>query len=110
MSAANAVRAAVQTGPLAYEVRQFPRPRIGDDDGLLRIEACGVCGSDVEQYRGHLDRAVEELQALLQHAAPAEDGRIVDEDVDPPPALEHLVARGLELRNVEDVRGEGLGV
>lgn len=50
------VRGAVQTGPLAYEIREFPRPRIGDDDGLLRIEACGVCGSDVEQYRGHLVR------------------------------------------------------
>ena len=50
------VRAAVQTGPLAYEIRELPRPRIGDDDGLLRIEACGVCGSDVEQYRGHLVR------------------------------------------------------
>ena len=32
-------------GPLAYEIRELPRPRIGDDDGLLRIEACGVCGS-----------------------------------------------------------------
>ncbi len=50
------VRAAVQTGPLAYEIRELPRPRIGEDDGLLRIEACGVCGSDVEQYRGHLVR------------------------------------------------------
>ena len=50
------VRAAVQTGPEAYEIRELPRPRIGDDDGLLRIEACGVCGSDVEQYRGHLVR------------------------------------------------------
>ena len=33
------VRAAVQTGPLAYEMRELERPRIGDDDGLLRIEA-----------------------------------------------------------------------
>jgi threonine dehydrogenase-like Zn-dependent dehydrogenase len=56
MSPADTVRAAVQTGPLAYEIRELPRPRIGDDDGLLRIEACGVCGSDVEQYRGHLVR------------------------------------------------------
>jgi threonine dehydrogenase-like Zn-dependent dehydrogenase len=54
--ASEMVRAAVQTGPLAYEMRELPRPRIGDDDGLLRIEACGVCGSDVEQYRGHLVR------------------------------------------------------
>jgi threonine dehydrogenase-like Zn-dependent dehydrogenase len=52
----DAVRAAVQTGPEAYEIREFPRPQIGPDEGLLRIEACGVCGSDVEQYRGHLVR------------------------------------------------------
>lgn len=50
------VRGAVQTGPLAYEIREFQRPHIGADDGLLRIEACGICGSDVEQYRGHLVR------------------------------------------------------
>jgi threonine dehydrogenase-like Zn-dependent dehydrogenase len=50
------VRAAVQTGPLAYEIREFPRPSIGPDEGLLRVEACGICGSDVEQYRGHLVR------------------------------------------------------
>jgi threonine dehydrogenase-like Zn-dependent dehydrogenase len=50
------VRAAVQTGPLAYEIQEFPRPQVADDDGLLRVEACGICGSDVEQYRGHLVR------------------------------------------------------
>ena len=33
-----------------------PSAVIGPDDGLLRVEACGVCGSDVEQYRGHLVR------------------------------------------------------
>jgi threonine dehydrogenase-like Zn-dependent dehydrogenase len=50
------VRAAVQTGPEAIELRELPRPAIGDDDGLLRMEACGICGSDVEFYRGHLIR------------------------------------------------------
>jgi alcohol dehydrogenase len=29
-------------------------PEIGDDDGLLRVEACGLCGTDHEQYTGHL--------------------------------------------------------
>jgi threonine dehydrogenase-like Zn-dependent dehydrogenase len=52
----DSVRGAVQTGPLAYEIRSFDRPVIGPDEGLLRVEACGVCGSDVEQYRGHLVR------------------------------------------------------
>ncbi len=54
---ADLVRAAVQTGPHAIEIQEFPRPRTGPDDGLLRVEACGICGSDVEQYRGHLGRA-----------------------------------------------------
>ena len=49
------IRAAVQTGPRQIEIREFPRPVIGPDDGgLLRIEACGICGSDVEQFRGNL--------------------------------------------------------
>jgi threonine dehydrogenase-like Zn-dependent dehydrogenase len=54
---ADTVRAAVQTGPRQIEIREFPRPVIGPDDGgLLRIEACGICGSDVEQYKGHLSQ------------------------------------------------------
>ncbi|WP_156761602.1 zinc-dependent alcohol dehydrogenase [Microbacterium karelineae] len=48
------VRAAVQTGPRRIEMREFPRPQIGPDDGLLRVEANGICGSDVEIYRGHI--------------------------------------------------------
>jgi threonine dehydrogenase-like Zn-dependent dehydrogenase len=53
---ADMVRAAVQTAPRTIEIQEFPRPQIGPDDGLLRIEANGICGSDVEQYKGHLFR------------------------------------------------------
>jgi threonine dehydrogenase-like Zn-dependent dehydrogenase len=48
------VRAAVQVAPGQMELREFPRPRTGPDDGLLRVEANGICGSDVETFRGHL--------------------------------------------------------
>jgi threonine dehydrogenase-like Zn-dependent dehydrogenase len=48
------VRAAVQVAPKQIEIREFPRPQTGLDDGLLRMEANGICGSDVETYRGHL--------------------------------------------------------
>jgi threonine dehydrogenase-like Zn-dependent dehydrogenase len=52
---ADMIRAAVQTGPRQIEIREFPRPVIGPDDGgLLRVEACGICGSDVEQYKGSM--------------------------------------------------------
>src|SRR5947209_5742025 len=45
-------RTIVQTGPPALEPRDLPIPDIDDESGLLRIEACGICGSDVEQYTG----------------------------------------------------------
>ena len=51
---AHMVLAAVQTGDRRIELREFPRPAIGADDALLRVEACGLCGSDVEQFHGAL--------------------------------------------------------
>ncbi len=34
--------------------RELPVPEHGDDDAVLRVEACGLCGTDHEQYSGHL--------------------------------------------------------
>lgn len=44
--------AAVLTAPRTFEMREFPLPTIGADDGLLRIEACGLCGTDYDQWLG----------------------------------------------------------
>ena len=49
--------ALVQVGPNKLEPREFPLPAIGDDDGLLRVERCGLCGTDVEQVHGNLSWA-----------------------------------------------------
>jgi threonine dehydrogenase-like Zn-dependent dehydrogenase len=46
------VRAVVLEKPKTLVAREFPRPATGPDDALLRIEACGICGSDYEQYEG----------------------------------------------------------
>jgi threonine dehydrogenase-like Zn-dependent dehydrogenase len=48
-------RAVVQVGEKRFELQQFDLPRIGADDALMRIEACGICGSDVDQYDGKLN-------------------------------------------------------
>jgi alcohol dehydrogenase len=40
--------------PRRFVRRQFDVPEIGADDGLLRVEACGLCGTDHEQYTGHI--------------------------------------------------------
>ena len=51
-------RAAVQVGEEQIELQEFPIPPIGPDDGLLRVERNGICGSDVDQFRGgHASRA-----------------------------------------------------
>ncbi len=47
-------RAIVQTGPRQLELRELPVPEIDAESALLRVEACGICGSDVEQYTGTL--------------------------------------------------------
>ena len=46
--------AMVQTAPRKLEPMDLPLPEIDADSGLLRIEACGICGSDYEQYEGQL--------------------------------------------------------
>lgn len=45
------VRASVVISPCRSEVRTFDAPEITPDSGLLKVEACGVCGSDVSAYR-----------------------------------------------------------
>jgi threonine dehydrogenase-like Zn-dependent dehydrogenase len=46
--------AMVQTAVRKLEPRELPIPEIDDDSAILRVEACGICGSDAEQYAGVL--------------------------------------------------------
>jgi len=45
------VQAAVKIGVERTELQAFERPAFGADAGLLRVESCGVGGSDPEMYR-----------------------------------------------------------
>jgi alcohol dehydrogenase len=47
-------RAAVLEAPRRLRVRALERPVVADDDAVLRVEACGLCGTDHEQYTGLL--------------------------------------------------------
>lgn len=51
---APAVRAMVLEAPQRLVEQRFARPTVGGDDALLRVEACGLCGTDHEQYSGAL--------------------------------------------------------
>ena len=54
MSGAVEARAAVLTAPRRLDVERFAVPEVGPGAGLLRVEACGLCGTDHELYTGHL--------------------------------------------------------
>lgn len=45
-------RVAMLTGKQHFEVKEFPIPALGDDDILVRVEGCGVCGTDVHEWKG----------------------------------------------------------
>jgi threonine dehydrogenase-like Zn-dependent dehydrogenase len=53
--AAKKSMAMVQTAPRKLERRDLPVPPVGVDSAILRVEACGICGSDYEQYEGVLN-------------------------------------------------------
>ncbi|KAJ7787172.1 chaperonin 10-like protein [Mycena olivaceomarginata] len=39
-------------GPQDFEIKQVPIPTIGDDDVLLKVSCCGVCGTDGHIHDG----------------------------------------------------------
>lgn len=45
-------KCAVITDIRKLELREYPVPEIGDDDGILKVDMVGVCGSDPEMFRG----------------------------------------------------------
>ncbi len=46
------MRAAVLTGPRRVEVQHVPTPQPGPTQVLLRIEGCGLCGSNLPPWEG----------------------------------------------------------
>jgi L-iditol 2-dehydrogenase len=39
-----------------FEIRDLPKPEIGPDEVLVRVKACGICGSDVHGMDGSTGR------------------------------------------------------
>lgn len=60
-------RAVVATGPGKLEMRTYPLPDIGDEDGILKLELTGVCGSDPGIFKGKTARAPRPYPIILGH-------------------------------------------
>ena len=52
------------------EVVEMPEPTIGPDDLLVRVRACGICGSDVHGFDGSTGRRIPPL--VMGHEAAGE--------------------------------------
>ena len=67
-----AMKALVYTGPYGLEMREAPMPVPGPGEVLIKVEAVGICGSDMHAYHGQDARRPPPL--ILGHEAA---GRIV---------------------------------
>ncbi len=45
-------KVAMLTEKKHIEVKEFPIPALQDDDILVKVEGCGVCGTDVHEWKG----------------------------------------------------------
>ena len=55
------------TKPKKLEIQDSPIPKFGKDEVLIRVKACGICGSDVHGYDGSSGRRVPPL--IMGHEA-----------------------------------------
>lgn len=44
-------RVAMLTGLEHYDIKEFPIPPVGDDDILVKVEGCGICGTDAHEFK-----------------------------------------------------------
>ena len=46
------MKAIVYDAPRQYQYKDVPEPKIESDDALIRIDACGLCGTDLHIHEG----------------------------------------------------------
>lgn len=42
---------AMLTGLEKFEIKEYPMPTVGDNDILVKVEGCGVCGTDAHEFK-----------------------------------------------------------
>jgi L-iditol 2-dehydrogenase len=64
------MKALLLSAPSKLSVVEFPEPKPADDEVLLRIRACGICGSDIHGWDGSSGRRHPPL--IMGHEAAGE--------------------------------------
>lgn len=47
----NTSRVAMLTALEHYDIKEYPIPPVGDDDILVKVEGCGICGTDAHEFK-----------------------------------------------------------
>lgn len=61
------MKALLYTKPYTFDFTDVPDPTVGNDDVLIRVKACGICGSDVAGHTGKTGRRLPPL--IMGHEA-----------------------------------------
>ena len=80
----------VQLGPHRLEMMEIEVPALEAGEALLRVEACGLCGSDIEQFNGTLGYLTPESFPMI----PGHEPVGIIEEIDPATARAWGVAAG----------------
>ena len=61
------MKSLVLTEPKVLRIEESPTPDLAADEALIRVKACGICGSDVHGYDGSSGRRIPPL--IMGHEA-----------------------------------------
>ena len=61
------MKAAVFYGKEDLRIQDIPKPEVGDHDVLIRVRACGVCGTDMHIFDGDEGAAPTPSGTVLGH-------------------------------------------
>ncbi len=64
--------------PEKFEIRKVPLPRISEDEMLVKIEACGVCSSDMPAYRDSFSEEMKKSNPFPRRAGHEPAGTVVE--------------------------------
>ena len=82
------MKAAVFYGPRDVRFEEIDKPSLSDGEVLLKVKACGICGSDLHTYRHGM---------FLDLGTPVESGRVLGHEFSG-----EVVATGGEVEIVAD--------
>lgn len=72
------MKAAYIVGPRQFEIREIDMPIIGNDEMLVRIDACGVCSSDMSDYLGTGSKAMQVRNPYPKRSGHEPAGTVID--------------------------------